>query len=182
MPLGLVSLSDRLPFHSRLEEQLYLERCGMLRSPHSLYPSYPVGGLGGGVGAGLSSLYGLQGLQGLRYPPALPEVLPSHLSMLSPAMAAERLKLEEEHRLRLREEEKERDRERERDREQREQRERDRERKQEEERERDSAGAAACARRDKAKRASPSHTSLSHHDSTGESVSRSTAGHLTLKE
>lgn len=134
--------------------------------PASLYPSY-------------ASLYGLQGLpqglpqglQGLRYPPGmasgLPEVLPAHLSML----AAERLKLEEEHRLqRLREEEKER--ERERDRDQREQRERDRERKQEEDRERDRE------RRDKAPAAKRG-GSPPHHDSTGESVSRPPAGHLT---
>ncbi|XP_063237885.1 uncharacterized protein LOC134539630 [Bacillus rossius redtenbacheri] len=79
----------------RLEEQMYLERCGMLRQPlfPPLHPSYH--------------------LYGLRYSP---EMLPSHLGLISPGLH-ERLKLEEEHRQRLREEEREREQERERERE-----------------------------------------------------------------
>ncbi|CAB3359325.1 Hypothetical predicted protein [Cloeon dipterum] len=76
-----------LPY--RLEEQLYLERCGMLRPPMFLpsppgMPTYPI--------------------YGLRYSPEIP------LSMMNHATASvamhERLKMEEEQR-RLREEEKE---------------------------------------------------------------------------
>lgn len=62
----------------RLEEQLYLERCGMLRPPlFPGLPSYP--------------------LYGLRYSPDM--LPPASLGLMSPVMH-ERLKLEEEHRLR----------------------------------------------------------------------------------
>ncbi|XP_076389811.1 MAP7 domain-containing protein plexus isoform X1 [Megachile rotundata] len=62
----------------RLEEQLYLERCGMLRPPlFPGLPSYP--------------------LYGLRYSPDM--LPPASLGLMSPAMH-ERLKLEEEHRMR----------------------------------------------------------------------------------
>lgn len=62
----------------RLEEQLYLERCGMLRPPlFPGLPSYP--------------------LYGLRYSPEM--LPPASLGLMSPVMH-ERLKLEEEHRLR----------------------------------------------------------------------------------
>ncbi|CAD6208400.1 GSCOCG00003408001-RA-CDS [Cotesia congregata] len=62
----------------RLEEQLYLERVGMLRPPlFPALPSYP--------------------LYGLRYSPDM--LPPASLGLMSPVMH-ERLKLEEEHRLR----------------------------------------------------------------------------------
>ncbi|XP_059484897.1 uncharacterized protein LOC132202173 [Neocloeon triangulifer] len=83
---GLYPPPPHLPY--RLEDQLYLERCGMLRPPMFLptpgLPTYP--------------------LYGLRYSPEI------QLSMMNPASATaamhERFKLEEEQR-RLREEEKE---------------------------------------------------------------------------
>ncbi|KAG7213321.1 hypothetical protein KM043_002619 [Ampulex compressa] len=62
----------------RLEEQLYLERCGMLRAP--IFP-----------GLGSYPLYGL------RYSPDI--LQPASLGLMPPVMH-ERLKLEEEHRLR----------------------------------------------------------------------------------
>ncbi|XP_033226484.1 uncharacterized protein LOC117178991 isoform X2 [Belonocnema kinseyi] len=62
----------------RIEEQLYLERCGMLRPP--LFPGLPT-----------------YPLYGLGYSPEM--IRPGSLSMMSPVMH-ERLKLEEEHRLR----------------------------------------------------------------------------------
>ncbi|XP_053980635.1 uncharacterized protein LOC128877388 [Hylaeus volcanicus] len=62
----------------RFEEHLYLERCGMLRTPlFSGLPSYP--------------------LYGIRYSPDM--IPPASLGLISPVMH-ERLKLEEEHRLR----------------------------------------------------------------------------------
>ncbi|CAL1677986.1 unnamed protein product [Lasius platythorax] len=64
----------------RLEEQLYLERCGMIRPPlFPGLPSYP--------------------LYGLRYSPDMLPPPPASLGLMSPVMH-ERLKLEEEHRLR----------------------------------------------------------------------------------
>nr|CAD7439822.1 unnamed protein product [Timema bartmani] len=84
----------------RLEEQLYLERCGMLRPP--LFPALPPS---------------YHPLYGLRYSP---DMLHSPLGLISPGLH-ERMKLEEEHRQRetqrMREEEKEREREQERERE-----------------------------------------------------------------
>ncbi|KAL0277609.1 UNVERIFIED_CONTAM: hypothetical protein PYX00_004842 [Menopon gallinae] len=84
--------SAHLPHAYRLEEQLYLERCGMLRPP--MYPlpspfSHP--------------------LYALRYPPP-PDLMAAPMGLMSPVMH-ERLKLEEEQRLRdrLRQEELERD-------------------------------------------------------------------------
>ncbi|XP_033607966.1 genetic suppressor element 1 isoform X2 [Cryptotermes secundus] len=82
--------------YSRLDEQLYLERYGILRPP--LFPPIPP-----------SYMY-------MRYPQ---DILPSPIGLISPVMH-ERLKLEEEHRAResrLRDEEKEREQERERERE-----------------------------------------------------------------
>ncbi|KYQ47338.1 hypothetical protein ALC60_13673 [Trachymyrmex zeteki] len=69
-----------LPHAYRLEEQLYLERCGMIRPPlFPGLPSYP--------------------LYGLRYSPDMLPPPPASLGLMSPVMH-ERLKLEEEHRLR----------------------------------------------------------------------------------
>lgn len=69
-----------LPHAYRLEEQLYLERCGMIRPPlFPGLPSYP--------------------LYGLRYSPDMLPPPPASLGLMPPAIH-ERLKLEEEHRLR----------------------------------------------------------------------------------
>ncbi|KAK6630063.1 hypothetical protein RUM44_005461 [Polyplax serrata] len=77
----------------RLEEQLYLERCGMLRSP--VYPP-------------ISAPFA-HPVYPLRYPPP-PDLMATSMALMSPVMH-ERLKLEEEQRLRdrLRQEELERD-------------------------------------------------------------------------
>ncbi|XP_024871852.1 uncharacterized protein LOC112454592 isoform X1 [Temnothorax curvispinosus] len=72
-----------LPHAYRLEEQLYFERCGMIRP--QLFPglpSYP--------------------LYGLRYSPDMLPPPPASLGLMSPVMH-ERLKLEEEHRRQVRE-------------------------------------------------------------------------------
>ncbi|EEB12768.1 hypothetical protein Phum_PHUM204580 [Pediculus humanus corporis] len=78
----------------RIEEQLYLERCGMFRPP--LYP-------------GLTSPF-THPLYSLRYPS--PNLMTSSMGLVNPSMHESRLKLEDEQRFRdrMRQEELERDR------------------------------------------------------------------------